>query len=319
MAKQPEVRLSQTAVIAIIAILAVAMFGAFNGWFDKAAPTTPTGNVVVGDDGKETIVPLSVVPAIEKTKIYVSGYDLADFEGENQKNLVAGTADVIKSGNVLETVTTSASTGVATTAEFNGGDKVIVLATASGYYANDGTMTVDETLKPIEIAIADAATPDVYVNDDNGNELTSGNITLDTNDVSKTHTIVIERPGDDTFYQFCGIGADFDDDYLDVRVKVGTSFTEGTSADLDAAHDALDVAGIDKVWDINMPISNFDSIEIPFVIGTAKDVDPSAKVVSFHVYDCEKNLQSGKIVYTNEDAADADVGLANIVANITIN
>lgn len=308
--KGPEIRISQTAgVVMVIAILALAAWA--GGLFDKEeAPAPLVPEVTPG-------VPLTVVPAIEKTKVYVSTYDMADFEGEGQKNRVAGTVDLIKSGNVLETVNTTTSTGVASTAEFNGGDSVTALGDATNYYAHAETATVGETLQPFEIAIKAAATPTVEILDDKRDNLTAMSITLDTNDVSKTHYVSVERPGDDSWYQLCGVGADYDDDQIDVRVKDKTgSFVEGEN-DLDEIYDFLDAAGVDFVWAYDEPIKNFDGVEIAFVVGTAKDVDASGTLL-FYVFDCEENLQNGVIVETNEDSADADVGLTNVMRNITI-
>ena len=309
MAKQPEVRLSQGAVIGIVAIIALVAVGFNQGWFGGSdAPeepeTTPTG------------VPLTVVPAIEKTKIYVSAFDMADFEGEAQKNRVAGTADLIKSGNVLETMNTSGTTGAASTAEFNGADSVTVLADATNYYAHAETAAISETLQPFEVNIKAAATPDVYVEDDSGDAATT--ITLSTNDVSKTHTLVVERPGDDTYYQLCGVAADYDDEAIELRVKdLSGSFVEGSN-DLDDVYDALDTAGADFVWEYDEAIMNFDVVEIDFVVGTAKDIDPSGINMTLTVFDCEENLQNGEIVYTSEDSADSDVGLTNVDEIIAI-
>lgn len=309
--KGPEIRMSQGAAVAVVAIVVLAIIGVNAGWFGaKEAPVvepteTPTG------------VPLTVVPAIEKTKIYVSTFDMADYEGEGQKNRVAGTADLIKSGNVLETVNTSTSTGVASTAEFNGGDMVTVLGDATNYYAYSEAANIEETLQPFEVGIKAAATPTVEILDDKKDNLTSMTITLDTNDVSKTHYVSVERPGDDTWYQLCGIGADYDDEQIDLRVKDKSgSFVEGEN-DLDETYDYLDGVGVDFVWEFDEPIKNFDEEEIAFVVGTAKDVDPSTTLL-LYVFDCEHNLQNGEIVYSNEDSADADVGLANVMRNITI-
>jgi hypothetical protein len=308
MARKSEVRMGEGSLVLIVIAVIVAVVGSQAGWFstadaDPAPVTTPTGT------------PLSVVPAIEKTKIYVSGFDMADFDGEGQNNRVAGTADLIKSGTVLETVTTLTTTGAASTSEFNGGDKITALIDASGYYANAVSADITETLQPFEAYIKDAATPDVYIEDDSGDLLV--NITLDTNDVSKTHTLVIERPGDDTYYQLCGVAADYDDEKVEVRVKdLSGSYVEGEN-DLDDKYDALDAEGFDFVWDYEQEIKNFDAIEIDFVVGTAKDVNPGELNITMTVFDCEWNLQSGELVYENEDASDNDVGITNI--NETIN
>jgi len=311
MAKKPEIRLSQNTALVIAAVAILAVFGFSQGWFD-ASDAEPVETVT--PEG----VPFSVVPAIEKTKIYVSAFDQADFDGETQKNRVAGSADLIKSGNVLETVNTSTSTGVSSTAEFNGADMVTVLADATNYYAHAEAASITETLQPFEVQIKAAATPDTAILDDKRDELSAPyTITLATNDVSKTHYINVERPGDDAWYQLCGVAADYDDEMIDVRVNVDGSFVEGNN-DLDDAYDALDTAGADFVWDYDMPIMDFDEVEIPFVVGTAKDVNPSAMNLTVTVFDCEENLQNGEIVYTNEDSADADLGLSNIEQVIAI-
>jgi hypothetical protein len=311
--KDPEIRLSQGAFIAIIAVVALLLVGFNQGWF--------TGNAEVPEDSEETEtetgVPMTIVPAIEKTKIYVSAYDNADYEDDSQKNRVAGESQIIKSGNVIETLNTSASTGVASTAEFNGGDEITFVADAPNYYANYKVAKITETLQPFEVMIQESAVPDVYTEDDSGDTVST--ITLDQNDVSKTHTLVIERPGDTTSYQLCGIAADFDDDQIEIRVKDKTgSFVEGDK-NLDDKYDNLDTNGADMVWEYDEPIMDFDSVTIDFVVGTAKDVDPSATNLTLTVFDCENNLQNGKVVYTSEDSADADVGLANIEEVIAIN
>jgi hypothetical protein len=316
MPKKPEVRMSEgTATFLVILVIAVVV-GAFTNWYGLAgADATPA---VPADDSVDAApAPLQLIPAIEKTKVYLSTYDQADYDGEGQKNRVAGSADLIKSGNVIDTVTTATTGAVASTAEFNGGDKVFALGSASGYYKMASEqVTVDETLKPIEVFIKAAGTPDVSIEDDNGDTATS--MTLAANEVSKRHTLVIERPGDDTWYQFCGIAANYDDEIVEPRVKVGGSYEEGLTV-LDEDYDYLDGLGFDAVWAFDEPLENFDELNIDFLIGTEKDVNPSGVNVTFQVFDCEDNLQNGAIVYTNEDSADADLGLTNINTTITVN
>jgi hypothetical protein len=312
MSKKPEVRMSEgTAAFLVIAVLAVVI-GSFTGWFgiaDNAAPTMPT-------DDEDKPVALQLVPAIEKTKVYASTFDAADFEGEQQQNRVAGTMTLIKSGVAIDTVTTLTTGAAASTAEFNGGDKIIALGDASGYYASaTDAITVKETLQPFDVMIKAAGTPTVYIEDENGN--TANTTTLAANEVSKRFSLVVERPGDDTYYQMCGIAADYDDEVIEPRVKIGGSYEVGMT-NLDNEFDALDTLGYDAVWELDQPIKNFDELTIDFIVGTEKDVDPSAEALTFVVFDCEENLQNGKIVYTSEDSSDADVGLANIATAFTI-
>lgn len=317
--KSTEVRFSQNTII-VLAVIAVLAWGWNSGWFEGgAADVTGDMTAEAGEEAATGGTTLQVVPQIEKTKIYASTYDLADYEGEKQKNRVNGTADVIKSGNVLETITTTTSSGAASTVEVNGGDKITMLGDATGYYAAAvEDVTITQTLQPFEVFIKDANTPDTSILDDQRDTLSPQNITLDTNDVSKTHYIKVERPGDDTYYNLCGVAANFDDDQIDPRVKDDSgSYTDGE--ELGDDHDAIDNLGYDKYWDVDQPLMNFDEVEIPFVVGTADDVDPTGETLSFLVYDCEWNLQNGEIVYTNENAGDSDVGLANIELNITVN
>jgi hypothetical protein len=315
MPKNTEFRMTSGQALLAIGVVLVLIVGAFSGWFapKSTTPTTPTTTTPGG-----VSVPLSVVPAIEKTKVYLSTFSQGDFDRDAQKNRVAGYATLIKSGTSIETDNTSASTAVASTAEFNGGDVVTVLAGGSGYYTNAvEAVPVTETLQPFEVMIKAANAPTISLLDDRLDEY-DGNLTLDTNDVSKVQTIRVERPGDKNWYQLCGIAAEFDDNILDVRFKVGDSFVKGTT-DLTEKYDNLKTAGADMVWVFDTPIKNFDSKDIPFVVGTAKDEDPSAEPLTITVFDCEKNLQSGKIVYTSETAADADVGLANTDVAMLIN
>jgi hypothetical protein len=318
---QPELRISQGAALAMIAIVALAVIGMNAGWFTtKATPTVPGTPTGAATDATGTPA-FQVVPAIEKTKVYVSTIDQADFDGEQQKNRVVGTVQLIKSGNVLESVTTSASTGVASAAEFNGADVVTALGAATAYYPNAlEDVKVTETLQPMEVFIKAAHEPTVSVLDDKQDELTPPyTISLSANDVSKTMYVKIERPGDDTWYQFCGIGLDFNDDVLDVQMKDTTgSYTTGIT-NLFGTYDELDDLGVDNVWAFNSPIKNFDELANAFIVRTARDIDPSGAVIKGYVFDCASNLQNGKIVYTSENAADADVGLAHMQFNITVN
>lgn len=316
MAKKPEIRMSESTGAFLVILVIAVVVGAFTNWYGFAdgdqTPTVPTDGA-----SDAPAAPLQLIPAIEKTKVYVSTYDLADFEGEGQKNRVAGTAELIKSGVSIDEVTTLTTGAAASTAEFNGGDRVLALGTASGYYAMaTERVEIDETLKPIEVFIQAAGTPTVSVEDDNGDAASA--ITLAANEVSKRHSILIERPGDDTAYQFCGVAADFDDEQVDPRLKVSGSYEEGLM-NLDDDFDYLDGQGFDAVWTYDQPIANFDEVQIDFLIGTENDVDPSGTNVTFSVFDCEDNLQSGEIVYTNEASDDSDLGLANINAVVTIN
>lgn len=316
MAKQPEIRMSEGTGVFLVVLAIVVVVGSFTNWYgfadsETSVPTTPT------QDGADQQAPLQLIPAIEKTKVYVSTYDQADFDDEGKKNRVAGTAELIKSGVSIDEVTTLTTGAAASTAEFNGGDRVSALASAPGYYASaTEQIEIDETLKPIEVFMQAAGTPTVGIENDQGDAAST--MTLAANEVSKRHAIVIERPGDDTQYNFCGIAANFDDEIVDPRLKVAGSYEEGLM-NLDEDYDALDAAGFDAVWAYDQPIADFDEVEIDFLIGTEKDVDPAGTNVTFSVFDCEQNIQSGEIVYTNEDTADADVGLANIAATITVN
>lgn len=306
-------RISEQAGIFLVVLFLAVVVGSFTNWFGMAA--TPAAVPNVGEDG--TPATLTLIPAIEKTKIYLTAFDAADFEGEGQQNRIAGTMDLIKSGNVIDTVTTVTTGGAASTAEFNGGDKVIALADATGYYAAaSDAVVIEETLQPISVSLKAAGTPDVSIKDDNGDVAAS--TTLDANEVSKRHTLLIERPGDDTWYQLCGIAADYNDEVLMPRVKVGGSYEDGMT-DLDESYDALDTLGFDAVWAFDEELKDFDELEIDFLIGTEKDVDPSGDNITFVVFDCEDNLQNGIVVSTSEDSADADVGLANIEAVFTVN
>ncbi len=291
-----EVRMTQgTAVVLVLAVVAVLMFafGAFEG--SPEAPS-PTGAVIGGSEQ----VPLQVIPAIEKTKLYASTYDLADFEGESQDNRVAGTMQFIKGGNLIETVTTNDTTSVSTTAEFNGGDIVSILADATGYYAAIvEDIAVGETLQSFKAYIKASATPTTEIWDEKGDVATT--LTLTENDVSKVYEINIERPGDDNSYNFCGIAVDYDEDEVEVTVKDDTgSFNTGLQV-LDDDFDYIDGEGYDAVWSFDEPIKNFDGIQKSFIIATAKDVTPATQNV------------------TNENSADADVGITNPELIIAIN
>ena len=316
MANKPEVRMSSTGAAMIVIAVLLIVVGSFSGWFvpKAAVPTTTTPTA-----GGQT-VPLQIVPAIEKTKVYVSTFNAGDWERDAQKNRVAGSFELIKSGNVLETTNTSASTGVSSVAELNGGDVVTVLGTASSAYTDViENKAITETLQPFELFVKAAHAPGVFTWDDKKNDVTGDNWTLATNEVSKVHYIHLERPGDKLYYQFCGIAAAFDDNVLDIRVKDSTgSFVKG-STDLTDTYDNLKTAGNNMVWKFDQTIKNFDELEIPFVVGTAKDADPVGQTFSYTVFDCDKNLQAGKIVYTSESSSDADLGLANIVKSISIN
>jgi hypothetical protein len=279
MGKKPEVRMSEgTAAIMVLALVAVVI-GSFTGWYgladDAAAPAPAPAAPAVGGGAAPapTPTPLQLIPAIEKTKLYLSTYDQADFDGEQQKNRVAGTAELIKSGVSIDTVTTATSGAAASTAEFNGGDMVLALGDATNYYASaSAEAQVSETLQPFEVFIRAAGTPTVAIEDDNGDAATT--MILAANEISKAHTITIERPGDDTFYQLCGVAANYNDEVLDPKVKVAGSYEDGL-LNLDEDFDALDAAGYDAVWEIESVLSNFDEFEIDFLVGTEKDVDPS--------------------------------------------
>jgi hypothetical protein len=314
MPKTQEFRMTSVQALLAMGVVLVLIVGAFSGWFAPKTPITPTPTTPTAGGA----VPLSVVPAIEKTKVYLSTFSQGDFDRDAQKNRVAGYATLIKSGTSIETDNTSASTAVASTAEFNGGDVVTVLAGGSGYYANSvEDVAITQTLQPFEVMIKAAYAPTISLLDDKLDEY-DGNLTLATNDVSKVQTIRVERPGDKNWYQLCGIAAEFDDNILDVRFKIGESFVKGTT-DLTEKYDNLKTAGADMVWALDAPVQNFDTKDIQFVVGTAKDENPSAEPLTITVFDCEKNLQSGKIVYTSETSADADVGLANTDVAMLIN
>lgn len=310
LAKGPEVRMSQGTIIAIIAIVGLLVWAP---WKDTA--TTPTGNVVEGQQP-----PLTVVPAIEKTKLYFSTYDAADFEGEKQLNRVAGSADLIKSGNVLEAVTTTTTSGAASASELNGGDVFSAIGDATNYYAGMvKNSKVTETNQPVQIMMRAAATPTVTLLDENKNTVSAPyEFNLSTNDVSKTYYVRVERPGDDTWYQMCLVASDYDDDEVQVQVKDKTgSFNKG-SLEIQDVYDELHNSGMDAVWKYEQDVQNYDQYDIPFIVKTAKDVDPSATTALLQIVDCEYNLQAGDIVLSNEDASDADVGLANINVSISI-
>lgn len=316
MASKNQVRMDQWAFIALIAIFVGAvLFWPKGGVAPQAVappggegtPTTPTGAAVQ-------------VPLIEKTKIYLSTYDEADMADDGQKNLVAGTTQLIKSGNLLETVNTNANTGSPSTAEFNGGDKLDVLADAAGYYSNavEG-IVIDETLKPVDVAIKAAAAPTVEVQDKFGNAVAS--IALGVNDLSEVYKLIVKRPGDDSWFQMCGVAIDYDDEQVEFQVKdLSGSFNKG-ELDLTDVVDRLDVAGYEAFWEYDKPVKYYDEEEIEFFVKAKKDVDPGAGGAfntTLTVVDCETNLQNGKLVYSAETSADADVGLADIDAVVEI-
>jgi hypothetical protein len=312
--KETEIRMTQTTFLVLVGILVAAVLLWPKGGVAPMAVAPPTGGANVTPQ-----VPVNA-PLIEKTKVYLSLYDFADFADDGQKNLVVGTAKLIKSGNLLETVTTSASTGVASTAEFNGGDTFSVLADATSYYADSKEdIKVTETLLPVEVAIKASGAPTVTVEDKNGNTVT--HITLGMNDVSEVYNMIVKRPGDDTWFQFCGVAANYDDEQVEYQVKDLTgSFNKGT-LDLVDKVDRLDTAGYEAYWDYNKPIKYYDEETVQFFVKAKKDVDPAsggAFNTTLDVVDCEKNLQNGKIVYTPETAANGDVGLADILYNIEI-
>jgi hypothetical protein len=311
MAKGPEVRMSQGTVFGIIAVIAVVYFLSTGG-FGAKTPVTPSQP---GDQP-----PLVIVPAIEKTKVYVSTFDAADFAVDKQKNRVAGTADLIKSGNVLETITTTTTSGAASASELNGGDVFSILGVASGYYAEaTENVKVAETNQPVETFIKKAAAASVSLLDENKNTVTGPyEFNLSTNDVSKTYYVRVERPGDKSWYQLCLIASDYNDDLVQVQVKDTTGSYNKGILDLVDQFDNLKNNGMDAVWKYDMPVKNYDQLDIPFIVKTAKDIDPSGTAVVMNVVDCEKNLQGGKIVYSDQDGADADVGLANINLSISI-
>ena len=327
---KPEIRLDQSTVIvglviiAVVAVLAMGGPGNMTGMFAGGDVDKDTGDQNQTDDQPDNGG--AKVPALEKTNVYLSAYDMADYEGEDQQNRVGGTADVIKSGNVIEQVNLSTASGARTTAEFNGGDEVTILAdNGDSYYAHaNENVEITETLQPIATYVKAAAQPDVYLMDDGKDEMnTPYTVTLAANEVSKTHYVRIERPGDDNFYQACGIGVDFNDDVLDVRAKelAGNdkgSYTTGVDSLMDD-YDNLDSQGVDRVWSFDKTLKNFDELDVPVVIGTQKDEDPSGETVEVTVFDCEQNLQNGQIVTSSEDASDAHVGLANTKFNITVN
>jgi hypothetical protein len=307
--QKTELRLDKTMLGYILVAAVIVIVGFNTGWFGFAEDKETPAIVPEG----EGLVPQSIVPQIEKTSIYLSGFDFADFEGETQKNRVEVTYNLIKSGNVIETANTSTTTGAKSTAEFNGGDSFTVLMDSATVYAEvKEDVVLAETLQPVEIFVKAAATPSTSVLDD-GKDVLAASITLDTNDVSKVHYLRVERPGDDNHYQFCGVGVDFDDDQVDIRLDDGTgSYVEGIT-DLADDFDALDTASVDAVWVYEGDeIKDFDTLDIAFVAGAAKDVNPGVQNITFTIFDCEKNLQNGEIVYTNEDAADSDIGITNI-------
>lgn len=316
MAKGTEFRMTSGQALLAVAVVLLVIVGAFSGWFAPKAAVPATTTPTAGGG----TVPLQIVPAIEKTKIYVSTFKAGDWERDAQKNRIAGSFELIKSGNVLETTNTSATTGVSSVAELNGGDVVTVLGTAPSAYADViEDKPIKETLQPFELFVKEAAAPGVFTWDDKKNDVTGDNWTLATNEVSKVHYIHLERPGDKKYYQFCGVAMAFDDNVLDIRVKDSTgSYVKG-STDLTDTYDNLKTAGNNMVWKFDTTIKNFDELEIPFVVGTAKDADPAGQSFTYTVFDCEKNLQAGKIVYTSETSADADTGLANLNATISIN
>ena len=306
---KPEVRMSEGTAAFLVVLVVAALVGAFTNWYGFGAKTTSptTGNVV---DNNQKSTPLQLIPAIEKTKVYVSTFDQADFTVDGQNNRVAGTMDLIKSGVDIDTVTTLTTGAAASTSEFNGGDQLLGLGAASGYYANPTELqTIGQTLQPVSVYIKKQGAPAVYLEDDKQATITTLN--LSTNEVSKTMTIVIERPGDRKFYQFCGIAALYNDKALVPKLKQAGSFVDGTKV-FDPLYNVQDAAGYTAVWAFDQPIKNFDSIKIDYIVGTKKDVVIGAQNITFQVFDCESNLQNGKVVYTSEDSANVDVGMPNI-------
>lgn len=329
MAKNTEVRLSQSTVLAIIAIVAVGLIGWNAGWFEGDSMPTPTGNVV-GDtptmsDGNGGTVgqgtPLQLVPAIEKTKVYASTFDQADKLDDAQDNRVTGTMQLIKSGNAIETVSTTTSAGAASSSEFNGGDKLVALADATNYYAKGvEEFTITETLQPVEQYIWAAAAPTLTVLDEDRDELSAPySLNLTTDEESQDRYIELERPGEDSRYQFCGVAVDYDDEQVQPFFEnAAGNMVEGIK-DLNDDYDYFDDRGYDEVWRYDAPIERYDDELIKFFIAAEEGVDPAstgAFNITFSVFDCEDNLQNGKVVYTPETFADGDVGLANL--NFTI-
>lgn len=311
---KPEVRMSEgTAAFLVLAVIAV-LVGAFTNWYGFG-PETVSPDVPQVNDGQ--VIPLQLIPAIEKTKLYVSTFDQADFTDEAQNNRVNGTMALIKSGVNIDTVTTVTTGAAASTSEFNGGDKVIGLGDASSYYAKaTGSNSISETLQPISVFIKAAAAADVYVEDEKQDTITTLNISA--NEVTKVHSIVIERPGDDAYYQFCGIALDYNDEEIVPQIKQAGSFVDGLKV-LEPLYDVQDAAGNEAVWAFDQTIRNFDTIKVDLIVGTKKDVTPSSQNLTITVFDCEENLQSGEVVYTSEDSADSDVGLANIESIVAVN
>jgi len=342
--KQPEVRLTQNTII-VLALLAVLVFGFFriggvggllsllpgaadegtpdNGAPDNGAPTPPP---VIPD-----------APAIEKTKLYLSTIDFAEDEDGVDK-LIAGTAKIVKAGNLIETVTTTTSAGAASTAEFNGGDAVEILGDASGYYADTtGPVVVTETLQPFQAVIKEGGNVTLSLIDDTLTEVAQGaldtsallnvSISLDTGEQSDVYTMKMERPGvnsatgGDRFYRFCALAMDYDDDEVQWHVRGSEGTFSAGITDLVDDMDRLDTAGYEAYWDYGLTeIRGFNDLKIDMFVKAKKTtINPAAGVNTITILDCEKNLQSGTVVDTAEDASDSDVGQADmhLYANIS--
>ena len=307
---EKEWRLSQGMGVFLVIAVLVAIIGVSSGWF---APTTPTGQVTAPPTDR---APLQLIPAIEKTNVYLSIYDQQEFDRNGQKDWQEGTASIIKSGVLIDPVTTLTTNAAESNVLLNGGDKIRVLANAAGFYAKGtGEIEIKETLQPIEVFLDNQGTPDVYLVDHNNNEVST--MTLMMNEVSRQHSIVVERPGDRSVYQFCGVAAQFDSNEVEPRLKVGGSYVAGETS-LENKFGYFDELGYDAVWTFDQTIKNFDELRVDFLVGTKSNrVPTTGSELVLTVFDCEEVFRGGEIVKSHELSSTQYAGLTPIDLTIT--
>lgn len=320
-----EVRFGATGfLVAIVVLFLGAMYfvgGGHNPFAKETAPApTNPANGLDAAAGTVNGVPLSLVPQIEKTHIYGSTYDAADLADEGKETLVVGTVKVVKGKDVIETITTSASGGVASSGEYNGGDAMQLFGDASGYYAGYvDNLVIDSTNKPAKVEIRDSGLPTInmYTLKSNTNTTT---VTLGTGQTSEKYYVELDSPGADTYFQLCKFAVNQMENESYVYFADATGAFDKGSADMDNSDvDRLQSAGLDRWWADEKVIRDFEQYDKNLIFKASDDtVNPGAATTTIYAIDCEWNLQNGVPVYSSETSANADVGEADLTLAITI-
>ena len=303
MAQKNQIRMNETTFAVMAVLVIAALIGAFTGWFGMT--DTPTGAVTAPTEPQQ---PLQLIPAIEKTNVYLSAFNLEEYERRGQKNWVEGEVMIIKDGIAIgDAIPTSEDNAVKSTQEFNGGDVISIMGNAPGFYAGvTEDVTIDRTLQPIEVFLLPAEPVEVFFEDNRFDPVVD--MTIAPEEVSRLHSLVLERPGNRNAYQFCGIAAKYDDSNLELRLGTNGQLAAGIT-NLEDKYDYYDNEGFDAVWEFDRVIKNFEELKVNFAVEAKSSAPEDTYTIEFEVFDCEYNFQQGKFVYTSEDRNEQPVGL----------